>query len=367
MGFKCGIVGLPNVGKSTIFNALTSAKAEAANYPFCTINPNTGIVRVPDPRLQTISSLIRTEEIIPTQMTFVDIAGLVKGASKGEGLGNQFLGHIRETQAIAHVVRCFEDGNIVHVEGSVDPIRDVQVIDIELMLADLDSLQKKFSNISKAAKTGDKKSMAQFSVLDRIRTGLEAGNPVRALGLDPTELEVVNEFHFLTAKPVLYIANVNEGAGSGDPAQNPLLAKVIAHAKKEGAPVVSICGKVESEIAELDEKDKIDFLKELGMNEPGLATVIRAGYQLLGLQTYFTAGPKEVRAWTIPKGCKAPQAAGVIHSDFERGFIRAEIYHFDDLVRHKSEDKIRDAGLLRLEGKEYVVKDGDVIHFRFAV
>lgn len=367
MGFKCGIVGLPNVGKSTIFNALTSAKAEAANYPFCTINPNTGIVRVPDPRLEQIRALIKTEEVIPTQMTFVDIAGLVKGASKGEGLGNQFLGHIRETQAIAHVVRCFEDGNIVHVEGSVDPIRDVQVIDLELMLADLDALQKKFSNISKAAKAGDKKSMAQHSVLDRIRVALDAGTPVRAIGLDPTELEVVKEFHFLTSKPVLYIANVNEGAGAADPAQNQLLAKVLKHAESEGAPVVAICGKVESEIAELEEADKIEFLKELGMKEPGLAAVIRSGYQLLGLQTYFTAGPKEVRAWTIPKGAKAPQAAGVIHSDFERGFIRAEIYHVEDLIKHKSEDKIRDAGLLRLEGKEYVVKDGDVIHFRFAV
>lgn len=367
MGFSCGIVGLPNVGKSTIFNALTSAKAEAANFPFCTIDPNTGIVKVPDPRLQKISEYIKPKQLIPTSMTFVDIAGLVKGASKGEGLGNQFLGHIRETNAIAHVVRCFGDPNVVHVDGSVDPIRDISVIDIELMLADLETVSKRFTQIEKAAKAGgDKKASATYGVLAPIKAALEAGKPVRALGLSPEELARVADYHLITAKKAMYVANIDEES-TANPEKNPYVQKVMEHAKKEGAPVVCICGKIESEIAELAEEDKAAFLKDLGMEEPGLSRVIRAGYNLLGLQTYFTAGEKEVRAWTFQKGWKAPQAAGVIHTDFERGFIKAEVYHYDDLMKHKSEAAIRDAGLLRLEGKDYVVRDGDIMHFRFAV
>ena len=367
MGFKCGIVGLPNVGKSTIFNALTSAKAEAANYPFCTIEPNTGIVKVPDPRLEAIQQYIKTDRLIPTTMEFVDIAGLVKGASKGEGLGNQFLGHIRETQAIAHVVRCFEDGDIIHVDGSVDPLRDVSVIDTELMLADLDTVTKRYSALEKAARAGhDKKSMAQVAVLGPVKAALEAGKPVRALGLSLEQLDIIQEFHLITAKKVMYVANIGDKESS-DPAHNPQLKKLVDHAKIEGSPVVPICGKIESEIAELSDADKGEFLKEIGMEEPGLSRVIRAGYNLLGLQTYFTAGVIEVRAWTIEKGCKAPQAAGVIHTDFEKGFIRAEVFHYDDLMKYKSEQAIKDAGLLKLEGKEYVVRDGDIMHFRFAV
>ena len=366
MGFQCGIVGLPNVGKSTIFNALTSAKAEAANYPFCTIEPNTGIVKVPDPRLEQIRQYIKTDRVIPTTMTFVDIAGLVKGASKGEGLGNQFLGHIRETNAIAHVVRCFEDPNVIHVDGSVDPLRDIGVIDTELMLADLESVTKKFSNVEKQARSGDKKAAAQLGVLQRVKAALEAGNPVRSLGLTPEELAAIYEYHFITAKKVMYVANVDEDSAP-NPFENPLVKKVVAHAKAEGSPVVPICGKIEAELSELAAEDRADFLKEMGMEEPGLSRVIRAGYELLGLQTYFTAGEIEVRAWTFEKGWKAPQTAGVIHTDFEKGFIKAEVFHFDDLMKYKSEAAIRDAGALRLEGKEYVVRDGDIMHFRFAV
>ncbi len=367
MGFQCGIVGLPNVGKSTIFNALTSAKAEAANYPFCTIDPNTGIVKMPDPRLDKIASFISTQKIIPTNMTFVDIAGLVKGASKGEGLGNQFLGHIRETQAIAHVVRCFADPNVVHVDGSVDPVRDISVIDTELILADLDTVQKRFSSIQKTARTGaDKKSAAILGVLEPVKSALEAGRPVRSLKLNSEELALIHDFHLITAKKVMYVANVDD-ADLGANSQNPHLQKLLEYARIEGSPVVQICGKIEAEIAELAEDEKAAFLKDIGLEEPGLNRVIRAGYELLGLQTYFTAGPQEVRAWTILKGTKAPQAAGVIHTDFERGFIRAEAFHFDDLVKYKTEQGIRDAGALRVEGKEYVVKDGDILHFRFAV
>lgn len=366
MGFKCGIVGLPNVGKSTIFNALTSAKAEAANYPFCTIDPNTGIVKVPDPRLKAISQYIKPKNIIPTDMTFVDIAGLVKGASKGEGLGNQFLGHIRETNAIAHVVRCFQDPNVIHVDGSVDPIRDISVIDFELILSDLEAVNKRFTSLQKLARTGDKKAGAVLGVLEPIKAALESGKTVRSLKLSDDELDLIHDYHLITSKKVMYIANVDDtDINSSEP--NALVKRVMEHAATEGAPVVQICGKIESEIAELGSEEKEAFLKEMGMEEPGLNRVINAGYNLLGLQTYFTAGEVEVRAWTFQKGWKAPQCAGVIHTDFERGFIKAEVFSYDDLMKHKSESAVKDAGALRLEGKEYIVKDGDIMHFRFAV
>jgi len=367
MGFKCGIVGLPNVGKSTIFNALTSGKAEAANYPFCTIEPNTGIVKVPDPRLNRIAECIPPQKLVPTEMTFVDIAGLVKGASKGEGLGNQFLGHIRETNAIAHVVRCFQDGNVVHVDGSVNPVRDIEVIDLELILADLEAVNKRYASLEKAARAGsDKKAATIVGVLGPVRAALEAGKPVRSLGLSEEQLDIIKEYHLITAKKVMYIANVGEDDVQA-PEKNPFYQQVVEFAKKEGSPVVPICGKIEGELAELDPGDRAAFLADLGMEESGLAKVIRAGYALLGLQTYFTAGDVEVRAWTFEKGWKAPQCAGVIHTDFEKGFIRAEVYHFDDLMKHRSEQKVKDAGLLRVEGKDYVVRDGDIMHFRFNV
>jgi ribosome-binding ATPase len=366
MGFKCGIVGLPNVGKSTIFNALTSAKAEAANYPFCTIDPNTGIVKVPDPRLKDIAKYIPPQKLVPATMEFVDIAGLVKGASKGEGLGNQFLGHIRETNAIAHVVRCFADPNVIHVDGSVDPLRDISVIDTELILADLETVTKRYNTLDKTARSGDKKSQAVLGVIQPVRAALEAGNPVRSLKLSDEQLDLIHDYHLITAKKVMYVANVDDSdIGKAEP--NEFVKRVIAHAKSENSPVVQICGKIESEISEMAEDEKEGFLTEMGMPEPGLNRVIRAGYELLGLETYFTAGETEVRAWTIPKGCKAPQAAGVIHTDFEKGFIKADVFHYNDLMKHKSEQAVKDAGALKLEGKEYVVRDGDIMHFRFAV
>ena len=366
MGFQCGIVGLPNVGKSTIFNALTNAKADAANFPFCTIEPNSGVVNVPDPRLFEIAKRIPPQKLIPTTMTFVDIAGLVKGASQGEGLGNQFLGHIRSTNAIAHVVRCFDDDNVIHVDGSVDPIRDIEIIDTELVLADLESIEKRYAATEKRAKTGDKEAKALFELLEPLKAALEDGKPARSVEFDEEQQKRVRELHLITMKKVMYVANVSEDDLS-DLDANPHLAKVKAHAAAEGSVVVPICGKIESELVDLDGDDKLELLADYGLSEPGLAKVIRAGYDLLGLQTYFTAGETEVRAWTFQKGWSAPKCAGVIHSDFERGFIKAEVFHYDDLIAQGTEAKIKEAGLLRIEGKAYVMKDGDIVHFRFNV
>ena len=363
MGVKCGIVGLPNVGKSTLFNALTKAEIQAENYPFCTIDPNIGVVPVPDSRQDKLADIVSPEKVIPTTMEFVDIAGLVAGASKGEGLGNKFLANIRETDAIVHVVRCFEDDNVIHVEGKVDPLSDIEVINTELALADLETVEKALLRTAKIAKSGDKDAKARLALLETVREHLDAGGLARSLSLDEDQLLQLREFHLLTVKPTLYIANVAEDGFEN----NPRLDVVRELAANEAAEVVAVCAAIEAELVELDADEQAVFLEELGLDEPGLNRVIRASYRLLGLHTYFTAGVKEVRAWTVKVGATAPQAAGVIHTDFEKGFIRAEVTSYDDFIACKGEQGAKEAGKLRLEGKDYVVHDGDVMHFRFNV
>jgi len=363
VGIKCGIVGLPNVGKSTLFNALTAAEIPAENYPFCTIEPNVGVVTVPDPRLQALAEIVNPEKIVPTVVEFVDIAGLVAGASTGEGLGNQFLAHIRETDAIAHLVRCFEDDDITHVAGRVDPLSDIETIDTELMLADLETAQKSLQKAERNAKTNEKAAVAQRDLLRRVTETLAQGRPVRAMQLSAEEKRALRDLHLITEKPVMYIANVAEGQWS----DNPRVAEIELLAREHGAQVVAICAGIEAELAQLEPDERAEFLADLGLEEPGLNRVIRAAYELLGLKTFFTAGPKEVRAWTVHRDATAPEAAGAIHTDFQKGFIRAEVIGFDAYIARRGEAGAREAGELQLEGKQYVVAEGDVVHFRFNV